>query len=191
MRLRVATGAALAALAVALPAFAAESASAAPPPPAAAQSAPAAAPAVEVSIKVPSQAELAAMLPATAEQFETGYYCSGPIAVPGTYGNINHCATFAISKDSTGRIVETPDHCRLYQNAGAGVNVNWYREAWTHWDGYIFAQTAYGTTPPGTWTKYCGPALSFWRVQHEGSYVRASVQAAGSSQTAGANADAP
>lgn len=155
-------------------------------PAAAAAVAPAA---IEANIRIPSRAELAAMMPATADQFETGYYCSGPIAVPGTYGNINHCATFAISKDSAGTIVETPDHCRLINNTG--VNVNWYREAWTHWDGYIFKQTAYGTTTPGTWTKACGTALAFWRVQHEGSFVRASVQAAGSTQTAGANADAP
>lgn len=147
---------------------------------------------VEVSIPVPGLKDLAASIaamPATTDQFETGYYCSGPIAVPGTYGTIEHCATFAISKNSAGTIVETPDHCRLTNNTGK--NVNWYREAWTHWDGYIFTQTAYGTTTPGPWTKYCGTALSFWRVQNEGSYVRASVQAAGSTQTAGANAYAP
>jgi hypothetical protein len=155
-------------------------------PAAAAAVAPAA---VEANIPIPSQAELAAMLPATAEQTITDYYCSGPIAVPGTYGTINHCASFAISKDSAGQIVETPASCRLINNTGK--NVNWYSEAWTHWDGYIFKKTAYGTTPPGTWTKYCGAALSFWRVQHEGSFVRASVQAAGSTQTAGANVTAP
>jgi hypothetical protein len=156
--------------------------------PTTANAAPASAP-VEASIKIPSQAEFAAMLPATAEQFETDFYCSGPIAVPGTYGTINHCASFAVSKNSSGQIVETPDHCRLINNTGK--NVNWYSEAWTHWDGYIFTKTAYGTTTPGTWTKPCASALLFWRVQHEGSYVRASVQAAGSSQTAGANVTAP
>jgi hypothetical protein len=187
MRIRATLGAAFAALAMlGGVAMTTPIASAAPP---AVQSAPDAAPAVEANIPIPSQAEFAAMLPANADQFITDFYCSGPIAVPGTYGNINHCASFAISKGVYGEIVETPSGCRLYNNTGK--NVNWYREAWTQSSGYIMTSTAYGTTTPGTWTHNCGSALLFWRVQHVGDFVRASVQAAGSSQTAGANVVAP
>lgn len=127
--------------------------------------------------------------PSASAQTTTGFYCSGPIAVPGTYGNFQNCTSFVLSKNSAGQGVVTPYLCRIINNTG--TNVNWYRAAWTHANGYIYTQTSYGTQTPGTWTKNCTDALLFWLVRGGGEYVRDSVQAAGSSQTAGANVVAP
>jgi hypothetical protein len=119
----------------------------------------------------------------------TGFYCSGAVAVPGTYGTFKSCATFALSQLSGGD-VSKPVTCRIVNNSGQVLDV--YREAWTGGNGQIVDQTSFGRVGTGTHDFDCNGALVTWLYRFSHNYVRASVQVSGHTYgTAGANAVSP
>jgi hypothetical protein len=126
--------------------------------------------------------------PAEAQSI-TGFYCSGSVAVPGTYGTFQSCASFALS--SLDYPVSKPYVCRIVNNSGQVLDV--YREAWTGGEnGVRVNETSFGRVGTGTHDFDCNAALPRWLYRYSHNYVRASVQVSGHTYgTAGANAVSP